>query len=173
MGFDFRFRMIDDLKDIRKLEAFLLKQPLNYRDYEDWVLRSMVEAERGDKKAILIFSDNILVGDLIYQRHKIFPRIREMKNARVHPELRDRYCTKFAVRQAEKENPEEFDAILCDLRSDQMNTINMLKSMGYEELLRAPIYDTDFEDVVMVRRFERTPTGFFVPIRNYITKIAC
>jgi len=48
----------------------------------------------------------------------------------------------------------------------------MLRGLGYKELLRAPIYEGQTEDVVMVKRFERTPNGFFAPIEKTLIQSA-
>ena len=166
MAFNFNFRHAQDEKEIRKLEKFLLLQPLGYLNYEDWVSRVREELLAEYKRSILFFSDGYLVGNLVFQPHKQFPRIREAKNERVHPKLQGRYCGAFMFKQMEAESPEDYDAIICDTRSDQIGVMSMLKSLGYEELLRVPLYDKNVEDVVMIKRFEKTPEGIFSPIKR-------
>lgn len=166
MSFNFSFRFAEDTKDILNLERFLLKQELNYPNYGDWVFRAKQELLSGYKKSILAFSDGFLVGNLIYQPHKDLPRVRELKNLRVHPKLRERYFGAFMLKQAEKENQNEYDAIICDTRTDRIQIVNLLKNFGYETLLKIPLYDSNIEDMIMIKKFERTPTGFFGSVKN-------
>jgi len=46
----------------------------------------------------LAFSDDFLVGNLVFQPHKEFPRIKELKNMRVHPKLQGRYFGAFMIK---------------------------------------------------------------------------
>jgi len=166
MPFNFQFRLAEDRKEIDKLASFLLLQPFNYPGYEGWIERARADLLSGYKSCILAFSDGSLVGDLIFQPHKQFSPIRELKNMRVDPKLQGRYFGMFMLRQAEKENPAFFEAIICDTRSDRVDVVNMLRLLGYQELLRAPIYEKNVEDLVMYKAFERTGQGILVPIRK-------
>lgn len=150
MPFDFRFTFLEDEKEIRKLKKFLLEQSFNYPHYEDWVERAISEVLSGYKKTILAFSDNILIGDLIFQPHKNLLRVMELKNMRIHPEFKRRYFGFFMLRQAEAES-KDYDAIICDTRSDRLDVLNMLKLCGYRELSRASLYDSNIEDVIMLK----------------------
>jgi len=172
MSFNFQFRFAEDEKEIKKLSEFLLLQPFNYAGYGSWVERARHELLSGYKSAILAFSEGVLVGDLVFQPHKQFQRVRELKNMRIHPLLRGRYFGSFMIKQAELEKRDEYDAIICDIRSDRNDVIAMLRGLGYKELLRAPIYEGQTEDVVMVKRFERTPNGFFAPIEKTLIQSA-
>ena len=88
MSFDFRFKFLEDEKEIKKLRKFILEQSFNYPNYEDWVERAVAQIDLGYKKTILSFSDEVLVGDLIFQSHKTLPRVMELKNMRIHPDLK-------------------------------------------------------------------------------------
>lgn len=155
MGFDFTFRLADSIKDLSGLTDFLIKQDMGYPFYEDWVLRAMSEIEMGYKKAIMAFSEKKLVGDLIYQRHKDFPRMRELKNIRIHPSLRKRYFANFMLKQAEVDKPDDYDVIICDVRSDQPAMINLLKISGYTSLTTTCLYDKNVKDIIMIKDPDR------------------
>ncbi len=148
MPFDFRFRFLEDEKEIRKLREFLLLQPLNYPNYEDWVERAIMEIDLGYKKSILSFSDNIIVGDLIFQPHKTLSRVMELKNMRIHPEFKRRYFGYFMLRQAEAES-KNYNMITCDTRSNRIDVLNLLKLCGYKEVSRVPLYNSNTEDIIM------------------------
>ncbi|MCL5018684.1 MAG: hypothetical protein M1416_02890 [Candidatus Pacearchaeota archaeon] len=153
MSFDFRFRFLEDEKEIKQLRNFLLEQPFNYPNYEDWVERSIQQIDNGYKKTILAFSDDILAGDLIFQPHKTLPKVMELKNMRIHPDLKRRYFGFFMFRQAEAES-KDYDAIICDTRSDRLDVLNLLKLCGYREISRVPLYDSNTEDVVLLKNLK-------------------
>jgi hypothetical protein len=169
MGFNFSFRLAEDRKDVSELEKALRQQPLNYPFFNDWVDRTKQEILAGWKKAILAFSDDVLVGDAIYQPHKTLKGIREIKNSRVHPKLQQRGFSYFMIKQAETHNPVEFNAIICDASSDNLQAASLLLMMGYEEIARVPLYDKNREEVVYMKKFERTPSGILIPIKNFIS----
>ena len=156
MGFNFTFRLMESRKDLETLLDFLMKQSLGYPKYEAWVQRAEHEIKRGYKTAILAFSGGFLVGDLIYQPHKDLPRTRELKNMRIHPNLRRRYFAHFMLKQAEVESREDYDLILCDVRSDQPAVINLMKLFGYTSLVTTCLYNRNMQDVIMVKSFDKT-----------------
>ena len=169
MSFHFTFRTLDSTKDLKQLVDFLIKQDLGYKKYEDWVQHTESEIDIGYKTAILAFSDSQLVGDLIYQTHKELYRVRELKNMRIHPEFRRRDFAHFMLRQAESENPEEYDAIICDLRADQTPTVNLLLFSGYISIATVNLYDTEKKDVVMIKTLDqRTESGIIYNTKNVI-----
>lgn len=128
MSFDFRFRFLEDEKELRGLRKFLLEQPFNYPNYEDWVEKTISQIDSGYKRTILSFSDDALVGDLIFQPHKTLERVMELKNIRIHPDLKRRYFGFFMLRQAEAESG-NYDAIICDTRSDRTDVLNLLRTL--------------------------------------------
>ena len=172
MGFDFRFRHVEDAKDRGKLAKFLEAQNLSYPNYGDWIERAMVDLYRGYKSSIIALSNGVLVGNCIFQPHKQFPRIREVKNMRVHPNLRGRYFGVFMLRQAEVENRGNYDAMITDIRSNQPELIKMALFCGYTKLTRIPLYEHHLEEVVMVKTFEQTPNGIFEPVKKSLISSA-
>jgi len=151
MSFNFTFRTPDSTKDVKQLVDFLMKQDLGYPGYEDWVQRAEYEMEVGYMIPILAFSEGRLVGDIVYQAHKQLPRIREIKNIQVHPELCGRAFAHFMLRQAEIENSEQYDALIIDARADQKNVIALLMRNGYVPIGQRALYDNNVEDVIMVK----------------------
>jgi len=168
MWFNFNFRLIDSEKDIQNLIKFISEQPLNYKGYNDWVERIIEEFHYGYKQSILAFSDGVLVGNLIYQNHKDFSRIRELKNLRVDSRVQGRYFSQFMIKQAEIEGRKNYDVIICDIRSDRKGIIKLFKSMNYEELIQAPLYQKDISDIVLIKKLKATPSRIFTPIKRKI-----
>lgn len=171
MGFDFRFREVGGIKDIKMLVDFLMKQTLGYPHYEDWVQRVEHDVDVGYKKTVLAFSGSNLVGDCIYQSHKELPRVREIKNVRVHPGVRGRYFGAFMLKQAEAEKKEEYDLIICDARPDRHDMANIFTMMGYTPLMSISLYDKNVTDVVYVKTFnKRTEQGILYNTKEFISK---
>ena len=155
MSFNFTFRTLDSTPDLKRLIDFLIKQDLGYPGYEDWVQRAEYEIDVGYKVPILAFSGNKLVGDVIYQPHKQLPRVREIKNIRVHPALRGRAFAHFMLKQAEVENQDQYDALLVDARADQKDIIALLLHEGYVPLGQRALYDSNAVDVIMVKTLDK------------------
>lgn len=155
MSFNFAFRTAETRKDLLRLLDFLREQDLNYPNYQDWVGRTETEIESGWKTGILAVSNGFVLGDVIWQPHKELNRIREIKNMRVHPSVRERYFARFLMKQAEAENRGDYDVLMCDLREDhpeKKTLMNMLVSMGYAELYAVNLYDPDVRDIVMIKK---------------------
>ena len=66
------------------------------------------------------------------------------------------------------ENRKDYDAIICDIRSDRKGIIKLFKSMNYEELMQVPLYQKDISDIILVKKFKTTPSGIFTPIKRKI-----
>ena len=166
MSFNFAFRTPGSTQDLKQLVDFLMKQDLGYPGYEDWVQRAEYEIDKGYKIPVLAFSEGTLVGDVIYQPHKQLPRIREIKNIRVHPEVRGRAFAHFMLRQAEAENSDQFDALIVDARADQNDVITLLLRNGYTPLGQRALYGANSVDVIMVKMLDtKTGTGFLYSAR--------
>ena len=168
MSFNFNFRFAEDERDILKVVEFIGRQPLSYKSYFDWVEKTKAELLAGYKKVILASSDGVLAGNLIFQPHKDFPgTFLELKNLRVHEKLRERYFGVFMLKQAEVEARGKYDGMICDVHSDNYPMISLLRFMRYEELLRAPIYDKNSEEIIFGKTF-RKEERIFAPIEKKI-----
>ena len=150
---NFTFRQLEDMKQLSQLIDFLASQSLGYPKYDEWVQRTEGELSIGYKGAILAYSDGKLVGDIVYQPHKQMPSFLEIKNLRVHNDLRMRYFGRFIVKQLESEFKENYDALIVDVRADQTNTLKFFAVEGYSPVLSIPLYDPNVEDTTFVKFF--------------------
>ena len=145
-------RDVDSRPDLKLLVDFLIKQNLgHYPNYEPWVQRSESQIDLGYKKAILAFLDGKLVGDLIHQPHKTLAGYSELKNLRIHPEVRRRDFAHFMLRQAEVESSRLSKFMICDVPTDQKGIIRFLRYSGYTPIKETPLY-SDRPDLIMVKR---------------------
>ena len=154
MSFNFAFRTVETRKDLLRLLDFLRIQDLNYPNYQDWVSRTEAELDKGWKTGVIALDCNRVLGDVIWQPHKQLPRVREIKNMRVHPSVRERYFARFLMKQAEVEE-RDYHELVLDLREDHLEKrplMNMLVSMGYVKLCAVNLYDPNVRDIVMVKK---------------------
>ncbi|MBU2052918.1 MAG: hypothetical protein ABIJ14_03390 [Nanoarchaeota archaeon] len=154
MSFNFNFRLAESKRDIDKLTQFVLMYPLNYRGYFDWVDKAREELLIGYKESVLCFSEDILVGNLIFQPSKSMKGFCELKNGRTLKEFQRRYILSFMIRQVEVEARERGDvAVIGDARSDRLDVLTLFLSKGYKEVARADLYGEGYEDVVLIKPF--------------------
>jgi len=151
MHLNFQFKTPESSSDIRNLIDFLALQPLTYPDYAKWVQKAEAELFAEQKQAIMALSDNRLVGDIVFQQHKQLPRVRELRNLRVHPVLRGRYFGSFLLKQAEQGLGKDFDLIMCDARSDQHNMTALLLRSGYTPITTVNLYDNTYQDTIFTK----------------------
>lgn len=169
MAFNFHFCSIEESGDIGKLVDFLQTQDLGYPHYDHWVQRTEAELQSGYKQAVLGFSNGHLIGDIVFQPHKQLPRVREIKNIRVHPAVRGRYVAAFMLRQAEVEAKQEYDALLVDARTDQQDIIRLLRGMGFVPIAETPLYDPSVPDIILIKAMDaRTKTGIIYNAKNLV-----
>jgi hypothetical protein len=149
MNFTFRD---GEQEDIDKLSWLILAQPLNYIGYKAWAEKALEEFLWGIKQAGLCFCDDHLVGELIYQQHKIIPSFLELKNGRVLEEFGRRLILSFLIRQVEIDARKKgYLAVVCDSRSGRKDVNKFLKINGYRELARADIYGEGIEDIIYLK----------------------
>ncbi len=153
--FNFQFRTVETRRDLARLTDFLRVQDLNYPNYQDWVERAIAEIYFGYKTGVIAVSNGFVLGDILWQQHKELPRIREIKNMRVHRSVRERYFARFLMKQAEAEDKRSYDIMMCDLREDhpeKIPLIRMLTSMGYRKIHAVNLYDPNVRDIVMIKK---------------------
>lgn len=168
MSFHFHFRSLQERKDLQELVNFLILQDLGYPNYDDWVGRTEHELDKGYKSVILAFSWRQLVGDLIYQPHKQVSCFLELKNLRVHPQFRDRKFAELMLRQAEVENKNKYDAIICDAPANYQRMIKFMESQGYDVFTTLPLYNKNSPDVVMLKFLDDSKKQLVLPLAEKI-----
>lgn len=171
MPFYFSFRDISGTRAINQAVNFLARQSLGYPNYADWIEKAETELLTGIKKGVIAYNNGILAGDVICQSHKDLSEelnVLELKNIRIHPEVRGRRFASFMLRQAEIEFPH--DLILVDARKDQMDMINFLLSEGYKPIASSNLYEPGVSDIVMAK-VPRNRQNLIPELRNYFQSI--
>ncbi len=159
--FSYKFYGVADGGDIKLVIDFLSKQDLNYPHYQDWVQRTESELCSEYKQAILAMAEGRLVGNLVYQWHKSMARTIELKNLRLDPAVVGRGFANFMLKQVEAEYKDI--PIICDLRSTQVAMIQVLLQRGYIPTARLSLYDTNHEDLVMVKMGDACRKSLMAP----------
>ena len=171
MPIKYLFRSLGDVKEVDDLPVFMRSHNWGYKGYGDWVERTRAQLLLGNKNVIQGFYEGNLIASLIYQPHRQFPRVRELKNLRVA--VPGRGIASFLLKLALTEDTKSFDAVVCDVPEEKKLMQGILKSIGFEELARAPIYEDGRNHVILVKSFERTPGGIFSPIKkSLISRVA-
>jgi len=124
--------LLKDPELIQTIYTFVKRFSLDYPDYELWLDKCRRELELGYKNAVYITnSDGIIIGSLIFQKHKKDPLILELKNLRVHPVFEGKKIGTKLVRAVEQFAREQgFKRIQGDAHSDNP-VIDFMVKMGY------------------------------------------
>lgn len=136
----------------------------------DWIGKTEYQLEIGEKEAILAFSEGRLAGNLVHQDCKDNGpgRLREVKNARTHPQLRDKYFMKFMLRQLFKECEGKYVGLICDARANQTNTINYFIHEGFIPIAKTTLYEGNMEEVTMFKPLGRDASLLIPKIKDII-----
>lgn len=149
MNINFR---LGERKDTDILHKFFSQKSLDYKGFNLWLPKALEEYRYEIKQAMLGFYENVLVSALMFQDCKHMKGFKELKSGRTLKEFSRRYFLSFEARQVESISREEGKlGVICDARSDNEESINLLKSNGYIEVARADLYNEGYEDVVMIK----------------------
>jgi hypothetical protein len=153
MSFYFTFTTLEDIKELKLLINFMASYNLGYPHYDGWIQKTENQLERGDKQAILAFNEGKLVGNLVYQvcRDNGLGNLREIKNCRIHPKMKDRYFATFMLKQLYTESKEKFDGLICDVRANQEETYNFLICNGFIPITKIQLYEKNMDETIMFR----------------------
>jgi len=139
--------------DLKRFGQFLRTQNLGYLGYEQWVdQRCLPELDAGYKTAYSVSSNGVIVGGIVFQKHKCLIGTLEIKNLRVGTEFRRRDLAHFLVKQAEVYAKEEkYSQMIADFRADKtysQTLSNFLKFCGFEVLFQAELYPGGIDYIV-------------------------
>ncbi len=172
-SFDFNFTSLQDTRQLRQLMDFIHLQDLGYPKYHDWVAKAESELLSGYKGAIIAYSSGHVVGDLIFQPHKGVSTLLEIKNLRVHPDLRGREFSRFMLRQLEVEANGRYDALIGDIREDQKQLVAFSYGWGFSPIRTVPLYGDDKKDVVIVKFLRKRNTAPMQPLTQRLERSGC
>jgi len=155
-NFNYEFYTPATSRDLRAGIDFLAAQDLSYPGYRDvWVPKAEHECISGWKTMILARTHGIVIGDVVFQPHKQLPRVREIKNLRIHPNFRDRFFAAFLLKQAEKEQSNDYDAIVADARENQPGIVNFFLRQGYRVIAVQSLYEKGRQEVILAKAKNR------------------
>ena len=151
------FKSLGDQKELHLLGRFVEGQQLWYPNYSTWVhTRCIPELDSGYKSAIICWHHGSIVGNIISQKHKELPGVRELKNVRVDLNFREQSIGYFLLRQAEKEAREQgYTMTMADTDVRQRDMVALLRMAGYQTIGREHLYNDNALDVIMVRELTR------------------
>ena len=151
------FKTLGDQKELHLLGRFVEGQQLWYPNYTTWVHTVCIpELDSGYKSAIICWHHGMIVGNIIFQKHKELPGVMELKNVRVDPNFRGEAIGYFLLRQSEKEAREHrYTMTMADIDVRQKDMVALLRMAGYQTLGKEHLYSDDALDVIMVRELTR------------------
>lgn len=167
--FDYRFVSVEGKKMADRLFYFLAGQDLGYPRYDEWTEKTRWQVLQGDKRAMLAFSNGVVVGDGVYQRHLILPRIMEVKNVNVHEKVRKRGFARFIFAQIEFEAlAQNYDGLIGDVRANQIETREALRNSGFIECVGLPLYQSDMLDYIVFKSLRKEKSDLLIrPAGNF------
>jgi len=148
---DISFRLFEP-NDIDAVSGFLLPRKLDYKGYGVWLQKALEELRWGAKESVLGFSEGVLVSNLIFQDCRHLRGFCELKSGRTIEKFLGRLFLSFETRQVEALAKEEKNlGMICDVRSNRLDVLNLYKSMGYREVARTDLYKEEKIDVVLMK----------------------
>ena len=157
MDFYYSFTTLEDMNQLKLLIDFMASQDINYPRYNEWLQRAESQLEKGEKEAILAFSKGKLVADLVTQTCKDsgLGSLREIKNARVHPLLIDRYFMTFMLKQLYKGCENFCDGMIVDVRASQLETLRYFVKEGFIPIAKTTLYEKNMEEITLFKPLKK------------------
>lgn len=164
MSFILTFKDISSTADISLVKDFMIEQSLGYPNYEAWVERASHEMDAGYKQAVMAFYNGKMVGDIVFQPHKEIDKILEIKNIRVHEEVRGRNVANFMLKQIEFNFKNKYDAFIVDAPKEKQDIKGLLLSTGYVPIVSVPLYSNQSVDIIYARQFSESNSGLLTSL---------
>jgi ribosomal protein S18 acetylase RimI-like enzyme len=81
---------------------------LDYPDFDRWAEAVHAQLKTEAKRAMVALASGVVVGAVIYQRHRTVKHALEIKNLTVRPDMRGRFIASFLLRNAEIEGSADY-----------------------------------------------------------------
>lgn len=144
---NFRFTNEYPLSRLDEIVYYILGPRLwipraDYPDFLDWAEKAYKELKSENKRALLALFGKDIVGVMIYQRHKKFQDVLELKNLSVRPDYRGRYVASFLLRNAEIEGRKEFHSehVIADAKARNLAVRLFMVKHGYRVTGKEDLY---------------------------------
>ena len=127
----------------------------DYPDYEDWLHRAHAQLRREEKLAVVALSSGRVAGVVLFQGHRGFPGVLEVKNITVRPDLRGRHFASFMLRNAEVEGGRQLGCrqATVDAKAGNEGVRRLLLREGYRPSRTEDLYGLGAgDDVVYSKR---------------------
>jgi hypothetical protein len=167
----FYFTPLQDMSQLRQLIDFMASRNIRYPHFDDWLQKTDIQLERGDKQAYLAFSGRKLISNLVFQtcRDSGLGHLIEIKNAGTHPELRDRYIMKFMLRQLCKDHERRYDGIIGDIRADQTDTLSyFINEEEFMPIAKTSLYEKSMEEITIFKSLGEDSELFIPQVKKII-----
>lgn len=164
------FRFTNESPDFRTDEiVHYLTGPrlwIPYSDYPnipEWVQKVYTQLRSEEKRAMVAYYGREIVGVTIYQSYKQDPKVLEIKNLTVRPDMRGRHVASFLLRNTEIEGAKDYGAesVICDAKESNISILGFLVSEHYAAVGKADLYglgageDLIFKKLLIPPEFRR------------------
>ncbi len=144
-------KLITDPIEINRLYDFIKRFPLDYPNYDGWVEQCYEELRLGTKRAFICELEGVVIGDLIFQRHKKESSILEIKNLRVESQYRRRKIASRFLRDVEEfaRNNGDYKRLIIDTHIDNLPVIKTLEKSGFKVESKERLYGQKEEAILI------------------------
>lgn len=144
--FPLTIKEVQDEKELRLLQEFMLKQAQFYPNYDEWVYGKCTERiESGQYKPIIAIHEKIVVGDTIHQF--LEEALIEIKNFRIDPEYRNVYLGSFLLKQIEARAPK----IITDVTVDNFSAVEFFLRSRFKIEKKEELYLPGQDEFVLYK----------------------
>lgn len=145
-------KLITDPAEIQQLYDFIRRFPLDYPNYDGWVQQCYEELCLGTKKALVCKLEGVIIGNLIFQKHKREPRVLELKNGRVEPQYRRRRIMSRFLKNIEEfaRNNGDYNRIIADTHTGNLPVIKTLERAGFRIEAEENLYNQK-QEVILIK----------------------
>jgi ribosomal protein S18 acetylase RimI-like enzyme len=143
-------KLITDLVEIRQLYGFIRKYPLEYPNYDNWIQQCYEELCLGTKNAFVCKLEGVIIGDLVFQRHKKESKVLEIKNLRVEQQYQRRRVASRLLKNIENfaRSNLDYKRIVVDTHANNLPAIQTFQNSGFVIVGNEELYNSRKEVIL-------------------------
>jgi len=148
----FKVELIKRPAEIRKLNKFLLSQPLDYPNHSEWIEKCIHEVKSGYKTSFGCYKNKEIIGDVIVQKDKSDPSKAEIKYLKTDPAFEHIGVGSALLESAEIFSVDNrFKKIVVDTHSTNKKMINFFLKHGFIILEEKALYRAGQLETILIK----------------------
>lgn len=147
-----QIKLITDQREIDEAYAFIKSFPLDYPNYQEWLIKCKNELETGYKSGFLAKNGNgAVIGSIIVQPHKEDRRVLEIKNLRVAHKYENKglgslFCALIELYAKDK----GFTRLQVDAHASSP-VVDFMKKQGFNVEAKEHIYESETLEAIIAK----------------------